>query len=98
LLNASFFKSSFIIKLRPREIAANDANNRRRYSGFTKQMNVPAIPSTAPKPYPNINSSPLVAAGAIGKVSSEAKFIETGMIGTKNIPRTMRFRPTRTLL
>lgn len=61
-------------------------------------MNVPAIPSTAPNPYPNINSSPFVAAGAIGKVSSEAKFIETGIIGTKNIPRTIKFRPTRTLL
>ena len=33
-------------------------------------------------------------AGDNGKVISDAKFIETGMIGTMNIPSNIRFTPT----
>lgn len=36
----------------------------------------------------------MVVAGAIGKVNSEAKFIDTGIIGTKKVPSNSKFIPT----
>lgn len=85
-------------KHKPSEIIAKIPYRAIRYSGLTLQIKVPKIPKSAPEPWPNIKSSPFVAAGAIGKVSSEAKFIETGIIGTKHMPKNIKLMPTITLL
>ena len=66
----------------------------RRLTGSFSAIGVPIRPSIAPKPYPSINKNPFVAAGAIGKVNSDAKFIEIGMIGTKKMPKKTRVTPT----
>jgi len=57
-------------------------------------IGVPIIPNRAPAPCPNIKSKPFVSGGSIGKVNSAAKVIETGIIGTKTMPRKARLTPT----
>lgn len=61
------------------------------------ERGVITIPRTAPTAYPTIRSSPFVRAGASGNVSSDPKFIETGMIGTKNVPSNIKFSNTKSL-
>ena len=63
--------------------------------GFALHRGVPISPKIAPAPYPNINNSPLVVAGAIGNVNSDAKFIDTGIIGTKKTPKSNKQNPTK---
>jgi hypothetical protein len=41
-----------------------------------------------------MSKSPFVRAGGIGKVISAPKFIETGIIGTRKIPRMIKFIKT----
>ena len=59
------------------------------------ESGVITMPSTAPAACPTISKSPFVSAGASGKVNSDPKFIETGMIGTKNVPKNIKFSNTR---
>ena len=68
------------------------------YIGFILHSGVPKSPKIAPTPYPNINNIPLVVSGAIGKVNSDAKFIDTGIIGTIKTPNTKKLAPTSSLL
>jgi len=44
------------------------------------------MPKPAPPNWPNISKIPFVRVGAIGKVNSCPKFIEQGIIGTKEAP------------
>jgi len=62
------------------------------------QSGVPKSPKIAPAPYPNISKIPFVVSGASGKVNSDAKFIDTGIIGTIKTPNTKKLIPTSSLL
>jgi len=44
-----------------------------------------------------MSSRPFVSWGAIGKVISAPKFIETGIIGTRKIPKKIKLRRTAIL-
>ena len=62
------------------------------------QSGVPTRAITQPAAWPTIRRRPLVVAAGIGKVSSEAKFMPTGEIGTRPMPRIMIVMPVIQML
>ena len=89
----SFFKFSSINIVQMKASNAILASSDSIYRGFFLQMGDPITPTIAPIALPHIRSIPLVVAGAIGKVNSDAKFIDTEIIGTRKIPKLRRLAP-----
>lgn len=76
---------------------AHVAYDTRTSSGLYSAKYVSATPRIAPIPCPTESRNPLVRIGAIGKVSSEPKFIETGMTGTITVPSSIKLNSTTSL-